>query len=310
MSGSDSEKVKQVSFLSGWKDVTAGVVGGMCLVFAGHPLDTIKVRLQTMPKPAPGQAPLFTGALDCAVKTVKQEGIKGLYKGMGSPLTGVPPIYAVVFGAYGASKRFLQKSADDPLSLGNIFLAGCITGVATTAITAPVELIKARLQIQYAQPKGTAALYNGPVDCARKIAKTNGVSGLFRGSVATLWRDVPGSGAYFAANEWVKRMFIPPGGTAKDVGPLPLLLAGGCAGVANWLAIFPIDLIKSRVQTDLSGKYAHGHRGMYQVFCEVVAESGWRGLFKGIGPCLLRSFPANAACFTGYEFAMRLLDKV
>jgi len=54
----------------------AGGVGGICAVSVGHPFDTIKVRLQTMPKPAPGQPPLFSGAADCVRKTVTNEGFR------------------------------------------------------------------------------------------------------------------------------------------------------------------------------------------------------------------------------------------
>jgi len=307
--GEEQNKTQAVSFVSGWKDILAGIVGGAALVATGHPLDTLKVRLQTQPKPGPGEAPKFTGAFDCFIKTVRTEGVRGLYKGMGSPLTGVPPIYAVVFGAYGASKRALQKNEDEILSIPKIFVAGCITGVATTVITVPIELIKARLQIQYARPAGVPATYNGPVDCAVKIMKSEGVKGLYRGTIATLWRDVPGSGGYFAAYEFVKRSFIPEGGTAKDVSTGALLFAGGMAGVVNWLLVYPIDIFKSRVQTDQTGKYKPGHRGMLQVYHEVLAEAGWKGLFKGLGPALLRSFPANAACFTAVELTMRVLNQ-
>jgi len=311
MSAEKEEKKQQSQGANAaWKDVTAGIFGGACLVAAGHPLDTIKVRLQTQPKPAPGQPPKFTGAFDCFWKTVRTEGVRGLYKGMSSPLMGVPPIYAVVFGAYGQAKRLLRKDEDDPLTLGNIFLAGCITGVATTPITAPVEAVKARLQIQYARPPGVPATYSGPFDCAKKMFQAEGFRALGKGSVATYWRDIPGSGAYFVAYEFVKRKFIPEGGTAADVGPLPLLLAGGCAGVANWLAVYPIDIFKSRVQTDQTGKYKPGHRGLWQAFQEVLAEAGWRGCFKGLGPALLRSFPANAACFLGFELASRSLRNI
>ena len=51
----------------------------MCLVASGHPLDTIKVRLQAMPSVA-GEAPLYSGMVDCAKKTVQAEGFTGLYK--------------------------------------------------------------------------------------------------------------------------------------------------------------------------------------------------------------------------------------
>jgi solute carrier family 25 (mitochondrial carnitine/acylcarnitine transporter), member 20/29 len=81
-----------------WKNLTAGTFGGMALTLVGHPLDTIKVkqklkiknlqvRLQTMPKPNPGEKPLYTGALDCAKQCIKKEGPFGLYKGVSSRMS-------------------------------------------------------------------------------------------------------------------------------------------------------------------------------------------------------------------------------
>lgn len=58
----------------------AGGFGGMCCVATGHPFDTIKVRIQTMPRPAHGEQPLYTGPLDCLRKTVQKEGFFTLYK--------------------------------------------------------------------------------------------------------------------------------------------------------------------------------------------------------------------------------------
>jgi solute carrier family 25 carnitine/acylcarnitine transporter 20/29 len=55
------------------KEFIAGGFGGSCLVLVGHPLDTIKVRLQTAPKPEANKPPLYTGTLDCAAKTIKNE---------------------------------------------------------------------------------------------------------------------------------------------------------------------------------------------------------------------------------------------
>ena len=53
------------------KDLLAGGFGGICLVASGHPFDTIKVRLQAMPVPEVGHTPIYNGAADCAMKTVK-----------------------------------------------------------------------------------------------------------------------------------------------------------------------------------------------------------------------------------------------
>ena len=62
------------------KSTVAGGAGGACLVLVGHPLDTIKVRMQTMTVSA-GSAPPYSSTLDCALKTVRGEGPLALYKG-------------------------------------------------------------------------------------------------------------------------------------------------------------------------------------------------------------------------------------
>ena len=62
------------------RDLTAGTFGGMLQAITGHPLDTIKVRIQSQNKNA-----LFNGPLDCIQKTYKHEGIKGFFKGLSAP---------------------------------------------------------------------------------------------------------------------------------------------------------------------------------------------------------------------------------
>ncbi|GAA5800466.1 hypothetical protein HPULCUR_005896 [Helicostylum pulchrum] len=66
------------------QDLIAGTVGGWAQVIVGQPLDTIKVRLQTQPSP-----PLYKNATDCFRQLVKQEGPKGLYRGVMPPLAGI-----------------------------------------------------------------------------------------------------------------------------------------------------------------------------------------------------------------------------
>lgn len=94
----------------------SGGFGGICTVLAGHPLDTIKVRLQTMPIPAAGQNPLYAGTLDCAKQTIAREGFRGLYKGMSAPMTGVAPIFAMSFFGFGLGKRLQQTNPDEELN--------------------------------------------------------------------------------------------------------------------------------------------------------------------------------------------------
>ncbi|KAL4675683.1 hypothetical protein H8959_009828 [Pygathrix nigripes] len=76
---------KPISLL---KNPLASGFGGMCLLFLGHPLDTVKVRLQTQPPNLPRQPPMYSGTLDCLPKTLRR-GITGLYQGMAAPIIGI-----------------------------------------------------------------------------------------------------------------------------------------------------------------------------------------------------------------------------
>ena len=94
------------------------------------------------------------------------------------------------------------------ISLFQIFCAGLLSGVFTTAIMAPGERIKCLLQIQSAS--GAEKKYNGTVDCVKKLYKEGGIRSIYKGTAATALRDVPASGAYFATYEWLKKALADP----------------------------------------------------------------------------------------------------
>ncbi|XP_068225654.1 mitochondrial carnitine/acylcarnitine carrier protein, partial [Palaemon carinicauda] len=260
------------------------------------------VRLQTQPIPAPGQKPLYLGTWDCALKTVRNEGFFGLYKGMAAPLIGVTPMFAVCFLGFGIGKKLQQKTPDEALSAVQLFNAGMLSGVFTTAIMTPGERIKCLLQVQAA---GTGPkLYNGPVDVVKVLYKEGGIRSIYKGTCATLLRDVPASGMYFMTYEWLKRSLAPEG-KEGDLSPLRVIVAGGLAGMFNWLVAIGPDVLKSRLQTAPEGKYPHGIRS---VFMDIMKNEGPTALFKGAAPVMIRAFPANAACFLGYEVAMKFLN--
>ncbi|XP_076056587.1 carnitine/acylcarnitine carrier protein colt, mitochondrial isoform X2 [Oratosquilla oratoria] len=286
------------------KDFFAGGFGGMCLVAAGHPLDTIKVRLQTQPKPEPGQSLLYKGTWDCASKTVRKEGVRGLYKGMAAPLVGVTPMFAVCFLGFGIGKKLQQTHPEQKLTAVQLFNAGMLSGVFTTAIMAPGERIKCLLQIQ--QGGMGPQKYAGPLDVVKQLYKQGGIRLIYKGTCATLLRDVPASGMYFMTYEWLKTTMA-PAGKEGQLSPIRTVVAGGVAGMLNWLVAIGPDVLKSRLQTAPEGMYPHGIRS---VFMEIIRTEGPRALFKGAAPVMIRAFPANAACFLGYEVAMKFLNYI
>lgn len=281
----------------------SGGFGGVCTVVAGHPLDTIKVRLQTMPLPAPGEQPQYRGTYDCAAQTIRKEGFRGLYRGMSAPLTGVAPIFAMSFFGFGLGKRLQQQHPDDQLSNLQLFAAGSFSGIFTTSIMAPGERIKCLLQIQQAGTQPPK--YNGMVDCAKQLYKEGGIRSVYKGSVATLMRDVPASGLYFLTYEFVKQDIAERIGTEGSRALLGTIFAGGMAGIANWTIGMPADVLKSRLQTAPEGTYKNGLR---DVFAELMKREGPLALYKGVTPVMLRAFPANAACFIGFEVCMSALN--
>lgn len=278
-----------------------GGFGGICTVLVGHPLDTIKVRLQTMPVPKPGEKPLYSGTLDCLKKTIAAEGVFGLYKGMAAPLVSVAPIFAISFFGYGLGKKLFGPENLDDFKGRHYFLAGAFSGIFTTSIMAPGERIKCLLQIQQGanQPK----LYDGPVDCAIKLYKQGGLASIYRGAGATMMRDVPASGLYFLTYEIIQK-FITDNGK-RDPPIIGTIFAGGFAGLSNWLIGMPADVVKSRLQTAPEGSYPNGTR---DVLKELLKKEGPIALYKGITPVILRAFPANAACFVGFEMCRKFLN--
>ncbi|KRZ21681.1 Protein dif-1 [Trichinella pseudospiralis] len=285
----DSESidlVKQRQDTDPLRNFLAGGIGGVCCVVTGHPFDTIKVRLQTASTATGGFGP---STLSCLKKTVVDEGILALYKGMAAPVVGVAPLFALYFFGCSIGKRLQQANADEQLSIIKTFNAGALSGMMTTLIVAPGERIKCLLQVQH-QHQRSEAQYAGPVDVFKKLYKEGGIRSIYRGTVATLLRDVPASGAYLATYEFLMRSMT----SSDDTGELSVsktLLAGGVAGLANWAVALPQDVLKSRLQIAPSGMYPNGMRDVAR---QLIREEGPLALYRGFTPVMLRAFPANA----------------
>jgi len=295
--------------LSGLRSLAAGGVGGVCAVVVGHPFDLVKVRMQTAEKG------VYSGAIDVVRKTIAREGLaRGLYAGVSAPLVGVTPMFAVSFWGYDMGKALVDRFSTVPVknntpqySIGQISAAGFFSAIPMTLITAPFERVKVLLQIQ-GQKKlgpGEKPKYSGGVDVVRQLYKEGGIRSVFRGSAMTLARDGPGSAAYFATYEYVKRNLTPKDANGNATGELSLpavIGAGGAAGVAMWIPVFPVDTIKSRLQS------AEGRPTIGGTISGVYRSGGIKAFFPGFGPALARAVPANAATFLGVELAHKAMN--
>ncbi|KAG0052497.1 Mitochondrial carrier protein ymc2 [Linnemannia elongata] len=339
------------------KDCVSGTIGGFLQVFVGQPFDTVKVRLQTMPTPLPGQAPLYNGTLDCVKKTLSKEGIKGFYKGTTTPLVGVGACVSIQFVTLEAMKRYYNDlngpSANGFLTNSQLYLAGAASGITNSVVSGPVEHIRTRLQVQTGAPPAitsgaaesvaaiaaksvetgavatTAAAQNsvkvaaetsaanaakntlfftGPVDAVQKIYAQHGLRGIYKGQAVTMVREFQGYGAYFAAYEYlVQRAMRLENKRRNELSTLNFVSYGACAGYAMWATVYPIDVIKSKLQTDGFSSSTRQYSSAIDCARQTLAKEGVAGFFKGFAPCILRAAPANAVTFLGFEMAMRLL---
>ncbi|KAI9725154.1 MAG: carnitine transporter [Chrysothrix sp. TS-e1954] len=301
------EEVKEATknAVQSLRSFVSGGVGGIFAVVVGHPFDLVKVRLQTAEKG------VYTGALDVVRRTVAREGmVRGLYAGVSAPLVGVTPMFAVSFWGYDLGKRVVSNVStvtDNQFTVGQVAGAGAFSAVPMTIITAPFERVKVLLQIQGQKQlaPGEKPKYSGGIDVVRQLYKEGGMRSVYRGSAMTLARDAPGSAAYFATYETVKRRLTPKDEHGKP-GSLSLtavMTAGGAAGIAMWIPVFPVDTIKSRLQS------AEGNPTIGGTVRELYARNGFKAFFPGMGPAMARAVPANAATFLGVELAQMAMRK-
>lgn len=270
------------------KDFLAGGGGGLCLLAVGQPFDIVKVRMQT-------QSHLYKSSVDCVKTLVTKEGPAAFYKGAIPMAAGIAPVFALSFLGFGHGKKIFGEN-----TIPQLGLAGAWSAVYTTPLIGTGERIKC-----VAQTTGTK-YGTSDVEIAKNLYRETGAKGLLRGMEMTLLRDGFGSALYFGTFELLKKKYLESNNTTE----LPVahnLLYGGLSGWAMWAVVAPVDTIKSKIQVAPEGV------SRSDVLKEVradIAKNGIRTVYRGIGVVLARAFPANAACFLGYEKSKAALNSL
>ncbi|KAG2180019.1 hypothetical protein INT43_003806, partial [Umbelopsis isabellina] len=330
-----------------------GWVGGAAGILVGSPLDVLKARLQAPRYEIPGTAntpPPALTATQTMRNLVQMEGFSSLFKGVLSPIVGLAGLNAILFVSYGSILRFLNRSnsvGSDPTSLGvyppslsQVFVAGCGAGIACFLLSTPTDLVKIQAQMH----RG----HRSTMQVARDIFRRGGITGFFQGGMITITRDAPSYGVYFAAYEGIKRSLKVVDGDATGENAWKLLLAGGLAGTISWASIYPLDVVKSRMQMQIvqprhdsssshsyqavpqqSRKYSSistattstvnpissaniPYRSTWDCIVRSYRTEGLGVFVRGMGPTVLRAFPVNAVTFWVYEVvaaAMNTMQK-
>jgi len=272
------------------KNSIAGTFAGWVQVLVGQPFDIIKVRLQSQGQ---GAEQLYKGALDCGRKILQQEGPWAFYKGTLSPLLGVGLCVSIQFAAVEQAKGYFNRANHGgQLTLGQYYLAGAFAGVTNSIVSGPVEHIRTRLQVQVTSG-GKQAEYSGMMDCVKKIYKTAGVPGIYKGQVITIIREFQGYGGYFLAYEWTMNKMAEMTKTKRtELNSGLVMLAGACGGFTMWIPIFPVDAVKSKMQTDGFGSKAK-FTSTWDCVRKTYAAEGIAGFYRGFWPCMFRAAPVR-----------------
>ena len=243
------------------------------------------------------------GPCETFTTILRDEGIAAIWKG-NIPAELLYISYgAVQFSAYRQCTHLLN-----PLHLSHgaeAFVAGAVAGATATTLTYPLDLLRTRFAAQ-----GPQKVYKSLGSGVRDIARQEGAKGFFQGLGAAVGQIVPYMGLFFGTYETLR----PP---LADLS-LPFgsgdATAGVLAGVCAKTGVFPLDLIKKRLQVQgptrvqyLSGKIPVYGKGVYRTGKTIVGKEGWRGLYRGLGVGLVKSAPASAITMWTYERALMLV---
>ena len=179
------------------------------------------------------------------------------------------------------------------------FLAGAAAGVASSFVRGPAERIKT------VQQACTTGRYHGTLHCARELLRMHGfVGGWFTGIGSTVLREVPQMGLYFVTYDAVKKAFLERAG--ENNATAATVLAGGSAGVLQWVATYPLDVIKTRIQAAPPDAY----KGVWDCAASSIRAEGPSVMFRGLGIAVVRAFPLHAAIFLTCETVRDVLGKL
>ncbi|XP_063231027.1 mitochondrial ornithine transporter 1 [Bacillus rossius redtenbacheri] len=282
-------------------DFVAGSLGGVALVYVGQPLDTVKVKMQAFPQ-------LYRGMTSCLLETLRTEGVlRGLYAGTLPAVVANVAENSVLFAAYGACQKLMlsvshAKEVAELSPLANAS-AGFLAAFFSSFTLCPTELIKCQLQAQR-ETSTQHAVRVGPFQLTRRILQREGIPGLFRGLTSTLAREMPGYFFFFGGYEATRQLLTPHGKSKHEIGAIATMASGAVGGMLFWTAIFPADVVKSRIQIQ------HCETSLFSMIVNIFRTEGILALYSGLQPTLVRTIPATAMLFLVYEYSKKLLHNV
>jgi solute carrier family 25 2-oxodicarboxylate transporter 21 len=284
--------------------IGAGGSAGFVEVCIMHPLDLVKTRFQIQSNKVfvPGDPHYYTGIADCMKKMYKNEGLFAFWKGVLPPVLVETPKRAVKFFTFEQYKQFFLFGSSTPTPL-TFSLAGLGAGVTEAILVNPFEVVKVTLQANRAHLKEVPSTWT----VTKQIVSTQGIGlrGLNKGVTATIARNGVFNMVYFGFYHSVKG-YLPQ----YEDHVQEFFRKVGIGFVSGTLAScvnIPFDVAKSRIQGPQPVPGEIKYRTTLGSMAVVYREEGWRALYKGLLPKVLRLGPGGAIMLVVYDYVYQYL---
>jgi solute carrier family 25 (mitochondrial iron transporter), member 28/37 len=220
---------QRISFMH---HMLAGSLAGLAEHIAMFPVDTVKTNLQC-DRCGAIISPIQTW--ECAMRIIRNEGVFRLWRGVTATFAGCLPAHAAYFTVYETNKKLLgaDREGHHPIKAA---LTGASAAVAHDVFMAPFDTIKQRMQLGY---------YKNILHCMKTVMRTEGFGAFYLAFPATLLMNIPYGGVMMSVNESCKTFLNPSG----EYNFSSSMIAGSLAGSVAAAVTTPLDVIKTRLQT-------------------------------------------------------------
>ncbi|KAF8812504.1 mitochondrial carrier [Phlegmacium glaucopus] len=312
--GEEEEEEEGHHFLEGHtalKFLLAGGVAGAVSRSCTAPFDRLKIFLITRPPELGGLS--TANAKIAGVKTItnavaqiySEGGLLAFWTGNGLSVAKIFPESAIKFFAYESSKRAFAKywdKVEDSRDISGIsrFLSGGIGGISSQLSIYPIETLKTQMM------SSTGSQKRSLVAAVRHLWAVGGLHAYYRGLSIGLVGVFPYSAIDMSTFEALKLAYQRSTGK-QEPGVLALLAFGSISGSVGATSVYPLNLVRTRLQASGSSGHPQIYTGVRDVAAKTWEREGWKGFYRGLFPTLAKVVPAVSISYVVYEHAKRRL---